>query len=412
MLYRTHHHPFLFPLNPSFTSSSLSSSASSSPHPFPLPLPLPPTAPPHSFSPTSSPQVVVAREEGMEGALKSSFRPDVAPLKTNPHSHHLHQHQQPAFSDDMLAVNNNGQNMENDFFVDDLLDFSNAPAEDPEEHKPHEKLDENESATTSITTKSNVTLSPKEEFGSLPDSALDVPADDLESLEWLSHFVEDSFSEYSLTCPVSKFPPAPAKARSEPEAPVETQRSFTTPVQTKARTKRARTGGRVWSLVGSPSLTESSSSSTSSSSTTTSSSSPQPCNPWLAYSSPSQCQTQQTAESLVGKLPVKKQKKKPMGLDSAGGGGGYSGGGQQPRRCSHCGVQKTPQWRAGPLGAKTLCNACGVRYKSGRLLPEYRPACSPTFSSELHSNNHRKVLEMRRKKEVETGLTPPPVQSF
>ncbi|KAG4941282.1 hypothetical protein JHK87_045153 [Glycine soja] len=70
------------------------------------------------------------------------------------------------------------------------------------------------------------------------------------------------------------------------------------------------------------------------------------------------------------------------------------------RRCSHCGVQKTPQWRTGPLGAKTLCNACGVRFKSGRLLPEYRPACSPTFSIKLHSNHHRKVLEMRRKKEV------------
>lgn len=346
----------------------------------------------------------------MEGALKSSFRPDVAPLKTNPHHHH---HQQPPSSDDMWGVNNTGQNMESDFFVDDLLDFSNAPAEDPEEHKLHEKFGKNDSTTTSITTattKSNVTLSPKDELGSLPDSALDVPADDLESLEWLSHFVEDSFSEYSLTCPVSKLPPAPTNARSEPEAPVETKPSFTTPVQTKARTKRARTGGRVWSL-GSPSLTESSSSSTSSSSTTTSSSSPQPCNPWLVYSSSSQCQAQ-TAESLLGKPPLKKQKKKPIGLDSAGGGGYSGGGGQQPRRCSHCGVQKTPQWRAGPLGAKTLCNACGVRFKSGRLLPEYRPACSPTFSSELHSNNHRKVLEMRRKKEVETGLTPPPVQSF
>lgn len=65
------------------------------------------------------------------------------------------------------------------------------------------------------------------------------------------------------------------------------------------------------------------------------------------------------------------------------------------RRCSHCQVQKTPQWRAGPLGPKTLCNACGVRYKSGRLLPEYRPAASPTFISEIHSNSHKKVLEMR-----------------
>ncbi|OAY41953.1 GATA transcription factor 5 [Manihot esculenta] len=72
-----------------------------------------------------------------------------------------------------------------------------------------------------------------------------------------------------------------------------------------------------------------------------------------------------------------------------------SGQQQQPRRCSHCLAQRTPQWRAGPLGPKTLCNACGVRYKSGRLLPEYRPAKSPTFVSYLHSNSHKKVMEMR-----------------
>ncbi|KAJ7955546.1 putative GATA transcription factor [Quillaja saponaria] len=71
------------------------------------------------------------------------------------------------------------------------------------------------------------------------------------------------------------------------------------------------------------------------------------------------------------------------------------------RKCQHCGAEKTPQWRAGPLGHKTLCNACGVRYKSGRLVPEYRPACSPTFSSELHSNSHRKVMEMRRQKQMD-----------
>lgn len=70
------------------------------------------------------------------------------------------------------------------------------------------------------------------------------------------------------------------------------------------------------------------------------------------------------------------------------------------RRCLHCQSDKTPQWRAGPMGPKTLCNACGVRYKSGRLLPEYRPASSPTFSSTLHSNSHRRVVEMRRQKQV------------
>ncbi|KAL0699442.1 hypothetical protein Bca4012_055564 [Brassica carinata] len=94
------------------------------------------------------------------------------------------------------------------------------------------------------------------------------------------------------------------------------------------------------------------------------------------------------------------------GSDEQGGGGG--GGTQHKRRmtsvaaaamgrkCQHCGADKTPQWRAGPSGPKTLCNACGVRYKSGRLVPEYRPANSPTFSPEFHSNSHRKIVEMRK----------------
>ncbi|KAL2521245.1 GATA transcription factor 2-like [Forsythia ovata] len=48
-------------------------------------------------------------------------------------------------------------------------------------------------------------------------------------------------------------------------------------------------------------------------------------------------------------------------------------------RCTHCQAEKTPQWRIGPLGPKTLCNACGVRFKSGRLMSDYRPAASPSF---------------------------------
>lgn len=213
----------------------------------------------------------------------------------------------------------------------------------------------------------------------------------MDNLEWLSHFVEESFSdEYTLTYPAGKLLPLPSENnhRSGPEIPVQGKPGFISPVQTKARTKRARTGIRVWPVGAPPSMTESSASSSSSSSSTTTLSSSPP-NRWFVHCKP----------------PAKKQSR--TGMQSS------SGGGQQSRRCSHCGVQKTPQWRAGPLGAKTLCNACGVRYKSGRLLPEYRPACSPTFSRELHSNNHRKVLEMRRKKEAETGPgLGSPVQSF
>ena len=60
------------------------------------------------------------------------------------------------------------------------------------------------------------------------------------------------------------------------------------------------------------------------------------------------------------------------------------------RRCTHCASEKTLQWRTGPMGPKTLCNASGVRYKSGQLMPKYRPTSSPTFVLTQHSNSHHK----------------------
>ncbi|KAG8371316.1 hypothetical protein BUALT_Bualt13G0075000 [Buddleja alternifolia] len=81
------------------------------------------------------------------------------------------------------------------------------------------------------------------------------------------------------------------------------------------------------------------------------------------------------------------------------------------KKCTHCQVTKTPQWREGPLGPKTLCNACGVRHRSGRLFPEYRPAASPTFVPSLHSNSHRKVIEMRNKCKQKASEVEVPVMS-
>ena len=226
--------------------------------------------------------------------------------------------------------------------------------------------------------------------------------DDIASLEWLSHFVEDSNSEYAAPFPAIVLPPEPGKESFvEQEKPALTETCFKTPVPAKARSKRTRTGVRVWPLA-SPTLTESSTSSSSSASSSSSSS------PWLIHTKPGL-----DAEPLWFEKPVAKRMKKKPAFQSAASGGG---GSHSSRRCSHCGIQKTPQWRAGPNGSKTLCNACGVRYKSGRLLPEYRPACSPKFSKELHSNHHRKVLEMRRKKEIldqtEPGAAQPVVPSF
>ncbi|RWV85191.1 hypothetical protein GW17_00053040, partial [Ensete ventricosum] len=178
------------------------------------------------------------------------------------------------------------------------------------------------------------------------------------------------------------------------------------PVKAK-RSKRSRSATAAWSMSGPPSLADSSScSSATTTSSASSCSSTSSCSPFLIYD-PSAVALDQSFLLYDHPPQPKKQKPKKRGrkpktpLSTASG----------ERRCSHCGAQKTPQWRAGPLGAKTLCNACGVRFKSGRLLPEYRPACSPTFVSHIHSNSHRKVLEMRRKKEAELlapAASPPP----
>ncbi|KAJ1811574.1 hypothetical protein LPJ75_004073 [Coemansia sp. RSA 2598] len=38
------------------------------------------------------------------------------------------------------------------------------------------------------------------------------------------------------------------------------------------------------------------------------------------------------------------------------------------RVCKYCGCKETPIWRRGPAGTGTLCNACGVKWKLGKIL--------------------------------------------
>ncbi|XP_047072992.1 GATA transcription factor 17-like [Lolium rigidum] len=37
-----------------------------------------------------------------------------------------------------------------------------------------------------------------------------------------------------------------------------------------------------------------------------------------------------------------------------------------PKACTDCYATKTPLWRGGPEGPKSLCNACGIRYRKKR----------------------------------------------
>nr|CAE02783.2 OSJNBa0011L07.7 [Oryza sativa Japonica Group] len=293
------------------------------------------------------------------------------------------------------------------FSVEDLLDleeFCEAEKDAAEENEqalalvaaPEEEKSKDDSQPSSVVTYELVAPPPP------PPEIVDLPAHDVEELEWVSRIMDDSLSELppppqppaSVVASLAARPPQPRQLQRRPQDgayralppasyPVRTpticalSTEALVPVKAK-RSKRSR--ATAWSLSGAPPFSDS----TSSSSTTTTSS----CSSSASFSSFS---------------PLLKFEWHPLGGTSDLPDDHLLPPGEEVQ-ARHCGVQKTPQWRAGPEGAKTLCNACGVRYKSGRLLPEYRPACSPTFVSAIHSNSHRKVLEMRRKKEVGSGL--------
>ncbi|KAJ4893811.1 GATA transcription factor 17 [Raphanus sativus] len=47
-------------------------------------------------------------------------------------------------------------------------------------------------------------------------------------------------------------------------------------------------------------------------------------------------------------------------------GSGSSSGGETKRTCVDCGTFRTPLWRGGPAGPKSLCNACGIKSRKKR----------------------------------------------
>ncbi|KAF5466544.1 hypothetical protein F2P56_016462 [Juglans regia] len=263
------------------------------------------------------------------------------------------------------------------FTVDDLLDFSNEDAVMTDGFFENVAGNSNDSSTVTAVDSCNsgngAQLSGifgSRTFGDSQFSGdLFVPYDDLAELEWLSNFVEDSFSVqqglHFLTGPTNATatkPHTPESSSSSETLPTRNVPLFQpeTPLPGKARSKRSRAAPCDWSTR------------------------------LLHLTTPSEADTpiEKPSSATTKTTPSKKRESKQNDSDSSG------------RKCLHCAAEKTPQWRTGPMGPKTLCNACGVRYKSGRLVPEYRPVASPTFVSAKHSNSHRKVLELRRQKEV------------
>ncbi|URD86898.1 hypothetical protein MUK42_27605 [Musa troglodytarum] len=82
------------------------------------------------------------------------------------------------------------------------------------------------------------------------------------------------------------------------------------------------------------------------------------------------------------------------------------------RVCSICKTTKTPLWRGGPRGPKSLCNACGIRQRKARRAME--PAArgcgalirsdAPTKIRKEKNPNIRRTLPFK-KRYVEIGLS-------
>ncbi|XP_006646176.3 GATA transcription factor 15-like [Oryza brachyantha] len=85
------------------------------------------------------------------------------------------------------------------------------------------------------------------------------------------------------------------------------------------------------------------------------------------------------AEAAVAGLPWD-----PSLQPSCNGRQEMSGGAASaPRRCANCDTTSTPLWRNGPRGPKSLCNACGIRYKK----EERRAAAAAVAPTALASDS-------------------------
>lgn len=86
--------------------------------------------------------------------------------------------------------------------------------------------------------------------------------------------------------------------------------------------------------------------------------------------------------------------------------GGKSGNGSNGmKKCLYCGSKSTPMWRRGPQGAGTLCNACGVKWKHGKILCGNDAPSQTTLSSststpakESHPRRNSAKGDKRRRK--------------
>ncbi|OVA18733.1 zinc finger protein [Macleaya cordata] len=81
-------------------------------------------------------------------------------------------------------------------------------------------------------------------------------------------------------------------------------------------------------------------------------------------------------KQLPSSTPSSHSKSGSRGVNSSANLNNLNGDPLLARRCANCDTTSTPLWRNGPRGPKSLCNACGIRYKK-----EERRASSTTTTT-------------------------------
>ncbi|XP_078431254.1 uncharacterized protein LOC144703050 [Wolffia australiana] len=75
--------------------------------------------------------------------------------------------------------------------------------------------------------------------------------------------------------------------------------------------------------------------------------------------------------------------------------------GAPARVCSDCNTTKTPLWRSGPQGPKSLCNACGIRMRKARrakdALSNVIPIVSPSKVRRKKAHARDQVVPLKKR---------------
>ncbi|CAA0834963.1 Putative GATA transcription factor 22 [Striga hermonthica] len=67
------------------------------------------------------------------------------------------------------------------------------------------------------------------------------------------------------------------------------------------------------------------------------------------------------------------------------------------RVCFDCNTTKTPLWRSGPKGPKSLCNACGIRQRKARRAMAAAAAAAAANGTAFAASDHENPVKMKIK---------------